>query len=148
MTDNKKDKKEMNCTKPYGALSMICVAVLSDGVSRAMYLEIMFYRYISKNLTNYINADEIVAGNADFDYPLLSDENAKDAKDDLVATKGFFILPSEIIVNMSKNAHIKVLSHIENSEKARQVRLVCLKSQERILIKSCLPFLALEAETE
>ena len=28
----------------------------------------MFYRYISENLCNYINAGEIEAGNADFDY--------------------------------------------------------------------------------
>lgn len=67
-------------------------------------LGIMFYRYISENLTNYINAGEIESGNADFDYALLSDKEAKVAKDDLVATKGFFILPSELFVNVRKNA--------------------------------------------
>lgn len=71
---------------------------------KSYILGIMFYRYISENLTNYINAGEIESGNADFDYTLLSDENAKVAKDDLVSTKGFFILPSELFVNVRKNA--------------------------------------------
>lgn len=71
---------------------------------KSYILGIMFYRYISENLTNYINAGEIESGNADFDYTLLSDEEAEIAKDDLVATKGFFILPSELFVNVRKNA--------------------------------------------
>ncbi len=71
---------------------------------KSYILGIMFYRYISENLTNYINAGEIESGNADFDYTLLSDEDAEIAKDDLVATKGFFILPSELFVNVRKNA--------------------------------------------
>lgn len=71
---------------------------------KSYILGIMFYRYISENLTNYINAGEIESGNSDFDYTLLSDEEAGVAKDDLVATKGFFILPSELFVNVRKNA--------------------------------------------
>ena len=96
---------------------------------KSYVLGIMFYRYISENLTNYINADEIAAGNADFDYTLLSDEDAEVAKNDLVATKGFFILPSELFVNVRKNAPYdeklnetleKVFRHIENSAKGTQ----------------------------
>lgn len=41
----------------------------------------MFYRYISENLTNYINEDEWQAGDPDFDYALLNDEYAMDARD-------------------------------------------------------------------
>lgn len=93
---------------------------------KSYILGIMFYRYISENLTNYINAGEIESGNADFDYTLLSDEDAEVAKDDLVATKGFFILPSELFVNVRKNAPYdeklnetleKVFRHIEDSAK-------------------------------
>ena len=36
----------------------------------------LFYRYISENLTNYINRGEFEAGNTDFDYSLLNDEDA------------------------------------------------------------------------
>ena len=60
----------------------------------------LFYRYISENLANYINAGEIEAGIKDFDYSKLSDEEAESARDDMIKTKGFFILPSQLFCNM------------------------------------------------
>ena len=101
-----------------------------DGWDFKQYvLGIMFYRYISENLTNYINHDEIEAGNPDFDYALLSDEEAEQARDDLVKTKGFFILPSELFCNVRKRAPSdedlnttleKVFRHIEESAKGSE----------------------------
>ena len=64
----------------------------------------MFYRYISENLANYINDGEIAAGNTNFDYADMSDEDALQAKDDLIKEKGFFILPSELFCNVCKRA--------------------------------------------
>lgn len=64
----------------------------------------MFYRYISENLTAYINKGEVEAGNADFDYAKMSDEEAEEARDGLVQEKGFFILPSQLFENVRKNA--------------------------------------------
>ena len=76
-----------------------------DGWDYKSYvLGMMFYRYISENLTNYINEGEIEAGNEGFDYALLSDEEAEQAREDLVKTKGFFILPSELFCNIRKKA--------------------------------------------
>ena len=56
---------------------------------KSYVLGMMFYRYISENLTNYINKDEIEAGNDDFDYKELSDEISEQARKDMVQTKGF-----------------------------------------------------------
>lgn len=64
----------------------------------------MFYRFISENLTNYINKGEIEAGNNDFDYAKLSDEEAKSIKEDMINEKGFFILPSQLFANVQKVA--------------------------------------------
>ena len=76
-----------------------------DGWDFKQYvLGIMFYRYISENITNYINADEHAAGNTDFNYADLSDEEAEEAREDMVNTKGFFILPSQLFVNVRKKA--------------------------------------------
>ena len=76
-----------------------------DGWDFKQYvLGIMFYRYISENITNYINADEHAAGNADFNYADLSDSEAEEAREDMVNTKGFFILPSQLFVNVRKKA--------------------------------------------
>ena len=64
----------------------------------------MFYRFISENITNYINKGEIEAGNKDFNYADLKDSDAKGIKDELVNERGFFILPSQLFVNVQKRA--------------------------------------------
>ncbi len=70
---------------------------------KSYVLGMMFYRYISENLTNYINKGEIEAGDTSFDYALMSDEDAITIRDDMVNEKGFFILPSELFSNVVKN---------------------------------------------
>ncbi|ONI42138.1 type I restriction-modification system subunit M [Candidatus Epulonipiscium fishelsonii] len=76
-----------------------------DGWDFKQYvLGILFYRYISENITNYINQDEHEAGNTDFDYANLSDKYAETIREDMIQTKGFFILPSELFCNVQKNA--------------------------------------------
>ena len=67
-------------------------------------LGMLFYRYISENLTNYINKNEWDAGNKDFDYAKLSDEEASQARADLIRVKGFFILPSQLFCNVRAKA--------------------------------------------
>ncbi len=59
----------------------------------------LFYRYITENLTNYINAGEN-AGTLDFDYSKLSNEEAETAREDIVQTKSFFILLSRFFCDV------------------------------------------------
>ena len=76
-----------------------------DGWDFKQYvLGMLFYRYISENLTAYVNEGERSAGNAGFDYAKLSDGEAETARADLVNVKGFFILPSQLFVNIRANA--------------------------------------------
>ena len=76
-----------------------------DGWDFKQYvLGFMFYRYISENITDYINAGEYEAGNTAFNYADISDEEAEQVRDDMVKTKGFFILPSQLFVNVRKRA--------------------------------------------
>lgn len=76
-----------------------------DGWDFKQYvLGMLFYRYISENLTGYINRGELEAGNPDFDYAAMSDEDAEEARAGLVEEKGFFILPSELFENVRKRA--------------------------------------------
>jgi type I restriction enzyme M protein len=67
-------------------------------------LGILFYRFISENLTAYINDGERSAGQADFDYTKLTDKQAEFGRKETVAEKGFYILPSELFVNVRKRA--------------------------------------------
>lgn len=71
---------------------------------KSYVLGMMFYRYMSENLAHYINKDEWEAGFADFDYAALSDEDAEQARADMVSTRGFFIPPSELFCNVQKRA--------------------------------------------
>lgn len=88
-------------------------------------LGILFYRFISENLSNYINSEERKL-NKDFDYVNLSDKEAEFGRADTVKEKGFYILPSELFVNVRKNARnneklnetlSKIFNNIENSAK-------------------------------
>ena len=76
-----------------------------DGWDFKQYvLGMLFYRYISENLSEFINSRERQAGDPDFDYAKLSDEVAETARQGLVETKGFFILPSELFQNVRRQA--------------------------------------------
>ena len=76
-----------------------------DGWDFKQYvLGMLFYRYISENLSAYVDRDERAAGNANFRYAGLSDTDAESARGDLVRTKGFFILPSQLFENVRARA--------------------------------------------
>ena len=67
-------------------------------------LGLLFYRFISENLTAYLNEAERRAGQTDFDYTALPDEEAEVGRRETVAEKGFYILPSELFVNVRRRA--------------------------------------------
>jgi len=76
-----------------------------DGWDFKQYvLGMLFYRYISENITNYINRLQHEAGVTDFDYASFTDDEALQGKDQIVKEKGFFILPSELFCNVTKGA--------------------------------------------
>lgn len=68
-------------------------------------LGILFYRFISENITTFFNIAEHEAGDLSFNYAELSDEEAlRDFKPNTVEDKGFFILPSQLFENVVKTA--------------------------------------------
>lgn len=71
---------------------------------KSYVLGMLFYRFISENLTSYINKLEHDAGETQFDYALLSDKDAEFGRTETVAEKGFYILPSELFANVRKRA--------------------------------------------
>ncbi|MGP5434759.1 type I restriction-modification system subunit M [Corynebacterium variabile] len=71
---------------------------------KSYVLGMLFYRFISENLTAYINHGEHEAGNADFDYTQHPDTEAEFGRAETVEEKGFYILPSELFDNVRKNA--------------------------------------------
>ena len=69
---------------------------------KAYVLGTLFYRFISENLTDYINRLQREAGVEGFNYADMSDEEAAPAKEQMVQEKGFFILPSQLFENVCK----------------------------------------------
>lgn len=60
----------------------------------------LFYRFISENFTDYIEA-----GDESVDYPSLPDSViTPEIKEDAIKTKGYFIYPSQLFVNVVENA--------------------------------------------
>lgn len=71
---------------------------------KSYVLGMLFYRFISENLTAFINEEERAAGDATFDYAALSDQDAEFGRKDTVNEKGFYILPSELFANVRRHA--------------------------------------------
>lgn len=77
-----------------------------DGWDFKQYiLGILFYRFISENITEFFNSAEHEAGDLGFDYADITDEEAeRDFRPGTVEDKGFFILPSQLFENVCKDA--------------------------------------------
>jgi len=61
----------------------------------------LFYRFISENFTNYIEG-----GDESVNYANYPDKDiSPDIKDDAIKTKGYFIYPSQLFVNVAKTAN-------------------------------------------
>ena len=76
-----------------------------DGWDFKQYvLGMLFYRFISENLSAYLSEHERKAGDAGFDYAALTDAEAEFGRRETVLEKGFYILPSELFVNVRKRA--------------------------------------------
>ena len=91
---------------------------------KSYVLGMLFYRFISENLTSYLNEQERNAGKPDFDFACLSDSEAEFGREETVREKGFYILPSQLFVNVRARARndanlnetlIRIFASIEGS---------------------------------
>lgn len=104
MAGNKKEKERAELHRTIWNIANDLRGSVDGWDFKQYVLGMLFYRYISENLTNYINQGEVEAANTEFDYAKLSDEEAEQAREDMVKTKGFFILPSELFESVRKRA--------------------------------------------
>ena len=104
MVDNRKEQERAELHRTIWGIANDLRGSVDGWDFKQYVLGMLFYRYISENLTAYINEGEHAAGDIAFNYATLSDSDAEQARDDLVKTKGFFILPSELFENVLKRA--------------------------------------------
>lgn len=73
-----------------------------DGWDFKQYvLGTLFYRFISENFANYIEADDDSINYAELPDSVITPE----IKDDAIKTKGYFIYPSQLFANVAKDAN-------------------------------------------
>ena len=129
MVDTKKEQERDELHRAIWAIADELRGAVDGWDFKNYVLGTMFYRYISENITAYINQGEVDAGNPDFDYAEMSDDEAEEARDGLINEKGFFIIPSELFCNVRKRAATdcnlnetleRVFRNIENSAKGSQ----------------------------
>ena len=129
MVDTKKEQEREELHRAIWAIADELRGAVDGWDFKNYVLGTMFYRYISENLCNYINSGEIDAGNTDFDFAKMPDEDAEEARVGLVEEKGFFILPSELFCNVRANSANdenlnetleRVFRHIEESAKGSE----------------------------
>ena len=102
--DNKKEQERAELHKAIWGIADSLRGAVDGWDFKAYVLGTLFYRYISENLTDYINKGEHDAGNVGFDYSQMPDEEAETAREGLVQEKGFFILPSELFCSVYQKA--------------------------------------------
>ena len=96
MADNRKEQEREELHRTIWSIANDLRGSVDGWDFKQYVLGMLFYRYISENFANYINEGEREAGDATFDYAALSDADAEQARADLIETKGFFILPSQM----------------------------------------------------
>lgn len=104
MVDTKKEQERDELHRAIWAIADELRGAVDGWDFKNYVLGTMFYRYISENLTSYINSGEAEAGNTGFDYAEMPDEEAEEAREGQVEEKGFFIPPGELFCNIRKKA--------------------------------------------
>lgn len=129
MADNKKEQERAELHRTIWNIANDLRGSIDGWDFKQYVLGMLFYRYISENLTNYINQYQWDAGEKDFDYADFSDKEAKAIKDEMVQEKGFFMLPSQLFCNVLKKAADdenlnmtleKVFKYVEGSAKGTE----------------------------
>ena len=126
MADTRKEQERAELHRAIWAIADDLRGAVDGWDFKNYVLGAMFYRYISENFAAYVNGIQQEAGQTDFDYSKMSDNEAVEAKEYLVNIKGFFILPSELFCNIRANAASdenlnetleRVFNNIEDSAK-------------------------------
>ena len=82
MNDMKKEQEREELHRAIWAIADDLRGAVDGWDFKNYVLGTMFYRYISENLTAYINEGEIEAGNTDFNYAKLLEKEAEEARAD------------------------------------------------------------------
>lgn len=104
MMSNKKDQERDELHKTIWKIANELRGSVDGWDFKQYVLGLLFYRFISENIENYVNENQKRAGIMNFEYRNLPDADALMGKTAILEEKGFFILPSELFCNIRKGA--------------------------------------------
>lgn len=120
--NNKKEQEREELHRAIWAIADELRGAVDGWDFKNYVLGTMFYRYISENLTAYVNEGEWEAGDETFDYTRMSDEEAEEAREGLVEEKGFFILPSELFCNVHAKCNNEKATFKDREGKIKNIK--------------------------
>ena len=131
MADNKKEQERNELHRTIWAIADEMRGSVDGWDFKSYILGILFYRYISENITNYINRGEWESGNSGFDYADLDDSVAEDAREEMVGVKGCSA--------MFANGVIRTITSTRPSKRfSRQSRQVQRVRKAKTTLRDCL----------
>ncbi|MBR4226067.1 MAG: type I restriction-modification system subunit M, partial [Candidatus Methanomethylophilaceae archaeon] len=104
MVDNRKESERAELHRTIWNIANDLRGSVDGWDFKQYVLGMLFYRYISEDLANYIDTGEHESGDPDFRYANISDEMAEEIRASIVNEKGVFIPPSQLFENVRKNA--------------------------------------------
>ena len=105
MSDNKKELERAELHRTIWKIADDLRGSVDGWDVKQNVLGMLFYRYISENMTAYINKSEHSTGNTSFDYAKLKNKDIdSDFMDIIIDEKGFFIHPEYLFENVRKTA--------------------------------------------
>ena len=129
MTDNKKELERAELHRTIWNIANDLRGSVDGWYFRQYVLGLLFYRYISENLNDYINKIQKLSGVNNFNYKKLSNNEALKFKNAILKNKGLFILPDELFCNLHAGIYTdknlsetlkKIFQNIENSAKGTE----------------------------
>lgn len=122
--DTKREQERNELHKTIWAIANDLRGSVDGWDFKSYVLGMLFYRYISEQITDFIDKNEHKSGNKSFSYKNVKDKDAKLIKDAIIERLGYFILPSELFQNVKEkakddeNLNITLGKIFENIEKS------------------------------
>lgn len=103
--DNRKEQERAELHKSIWAVANDLRGSVDGWDFKAYVLGFLFYRYISENFANYIDAIEHEAGDKTFKYADSTMKISDEARESLIESKGFFIDQEDLFINVWKKVN-------------------------------------------
>ena len=113
MVDTKKEQERDELHRAIWAIADELRGAVDGWDFKQYVLGLLFYRFISENIENYVNENQRKAGIEDFKYRDISDEEALLGKTQILEEKGYKTKKVSAVDMFPRTPHIEAVALIE-----------------------------------